>query len=123
MPKITITEKDLTSPGMLNATSNTVYVPGTACQFPVALDQEHLPRLYSSLTDFQNDFGKTVPIIKAGNAADAGYRYDSGYIYATELLSLGVPVLYDCYTVHCANHRAGIKSNDLAFTEDGKCFL
>lgn len=123
MPKITITEKDLTSPGMLNATSNTVYVPGTACQFPKELDREHLPRLYSSLTDFQNDFGESVPIIKIGDTGETGKRYDPGYIYATELLSLGVPVLYDCYTVHCEAHRKGSAGTDLPHTADNKGYV
>lgn len=32
---------------------------------------------------------------------DAEKRFDPGYIYATELLSLGLPVVYDCYTLGC----------------------
>lgn len=96
MPKITITEKDLTSPGMLNATSNTVYVPGYSTKVPAILvrSSTKIPLLYDSLSAFQADFGDSPATLKTTENA---LVYDTGYIYAAELLRLGVPVLYDCY--------------------------
>ena len=104
MPKITINEIDLTTGGSLNATSNIVYVPGLAQKLPSDFDINDKPRLYQDLSSFQADFGDKVPRISLGNSASAltapgfgdGLAYDTGYIYATELLRLGMPVLYDC---------------------------
>ena len=100
MPKITINEIDLTTGGSLNATSNIVYVPGLAEKLPE--DYEFgKPRLYETLSDFQTDFGTKVPIIKEKTSSglsffDGDKAYDPGFIYATELLRLGMPVLFDC---------------------------
>ena len=102
MPNIYITEQDLTSPGSLNVTTNTVYVPGFATEIPENFNFK--PILYESLTDFQNDFGYEVPELQGESIVDSYtfggqtvnvYPKDSGYIYAVELLRLGVPVLYD----------------------------
>lgn len=101
MPKITIKEIDLTSGGSLNATSNIVYVPGLAEKLPTEGYEFGKPRLYTNLSDFQKDFGTKVPIIKNTTsdglpAFESGKAYDPGFIYATELLRLGMPVLFDC---------------------------
>ena len=101
MPKIAINELDLTSPGLVNESSNLVYVPGLAKRLPSDFNIDK-PRLYTSLKAFQYDFGDKVPTIGLGSDVanhpgfSDGKAYDSGYIYATELLRLGVPVLYAC---------------------------
>lgn len=123
MPNINITELDLTSPGILNVTTNTAYVPGYSQYVPE--DYDGRPRLYETLSAFQEDFGSVVPVLGlnmsgvtevekpdtdpveyeypesmgaieycAKNATSC--LYDKGYIYATELLRLGLPVLYHC---------------------------
>lgn len=102
MPHINITEVDLTSPGLVDETSNVVYVPGLAKMLPSNFEK-YKPRLYTSLRAFQADFGDKVPTIGLGTNAsghpsfqDEYKAFDTGYIYATELLRLGCPVLYDC---------------------------
>ena len=92
MPKITIKEIDLTTGGPLDATSNVVYVPGLAEKTPIEGYEFGKPRLYTNLRDFQDDFGKKVPIVKQMTADglpafDLGKAYDPGFIYATELLT------------------------------------
>lgn len=95
MPNITIKEDDLTNPGSLNVTSNIVYVPGLATKVPKNFNTLE-PRLYSDLAMFQADFGNKVPIVTIDNTANASKTFDTGYIYAAELLRLGMPVLFDC---------------------------
>ena len=95
MPNITIKESDLTNPGSLNVTSNVVYVPGLATKVPKNFNTLE-PRLYSDLAIFQADFGDKVPIVKKDATTKATETFDTGYIYAVELLRLGMPVLFDC---------------------------
>lgn len=94
---------DLTSPGTLDVLSNLVYVPGIAKDMLPADFKDNTPRLYTDLQTFQADFGSKIPRIGLGskNASDYpgfgdGFGYDTGFIYATELLRAGIPVLYDC---------------------------
>ena len=103
MPKITIQEIDLTTGGSLNATSNIVYVPGLAKEIKDEIKADYKfgqPRLYTDLATFQKHFGDKVPIItvRDGKLATFGTNqaYDPGFIYATELLRLGTPILFDC---------------------------
>lgn len=114
MPKITITEKDLTSPGMLNVTSNVVYVPGFSTKVPAIFNEKPSPILYDSLNAFQADFGTRIPVLldKSNN-----HVYDSGYIYATELLRSGLPVLYDCYPNLKKNNGQSVS------TDNGKTYV
>lgn len=95
MPNITIKESDLTNPGSLNVTSNVVYVPGLATKVPKNFNTLE-PRLYSDLAIFQADFGDKVPIVKKDATDSDPKTFDTGYIYAVELLRLGMPVLFDC---------------------------
>ena len=111
MPKITITEVDLTSPGLINESSNVVYVPGCSTKTPDWAEEANVAsahRLYTDLSSFTSDFGDKVPLIKVSSSDTAkypnfdddndstngAYSFDSGYIYASELLRLGIPVLY-----------------------------
>ena len=52
MPSITIRERDLTSPGNLEVTSNAVYIPGYSNMGPT-----NEPILCETLQDFQLIFG------------------------------------------------------------------
>ena len=123
MPKITIKETDLTTGGSLNATSNIVYVPGLAQKLPSDFDINDKPRLYQDLSSFQADFGNKVPRISLGNSASTapgfgdGLAYDTGYIYATELLRLGMPVLYDCLcSINTSGYAYKLPGNDSIIT-------
>ena len=123
MPSITIRERDLTSAGNLEATTNTVYIPGYANMGPT-----NEPILCETLQDFQLIFGsepykfrtaQNWPLagseefgVKLENNADylgfndaayvstMGKFYEKGeleksYIMAAEILKLGIPVLYE----------------------------
>lgn len=111
MPKITIREKDLTSAGNLEATTNAVYIPGYANMGPV-----NKPLLCETVADFYATFG-TEPyrfredqswefsgkgLTWSTNAVNdyMGHFYQAGdyeksYTMAIGLLKLGMPVLYE----------------------------
>lgn len=122
MPKITIRERDLTSAGNLEATTNAVYIPGYSVMGPT-----NQPTLCETLEDFQRIFGSTpykfrssqawpranddATAVVLDNGTKAGFDnvawkstmgnfYEKGeleksYIMAAELLRLGLPVLYE----------------------------
>lgn len=121
MPKITIRERDLTSAGNLETTTNAVYIPGYSNMGPV-----NKPILCETLQDFQMVFGSepykfrtqqpwptdNSPVIVDNEnyafSSDAvptenntmGNMYEDGeleksYTMAVELLKLGLPVLYE----------------------------
>ena len=111
MPKITIREKDLTSAGNLEATTNAVYIPGYANMGPV-----NKPTLCETVNDFYLTFGSEpyrfredqswefngVGTTWSANAINdyMGHFYQAGdyeksYTMAIGLLKLGMPVLYE----------------------------
>jgi hypothetical protein len=130
MPSITINERDITSPGTLNVTTNTVYIPGYSNMGPV-----NTPILCETLDVFQSIFGSEpykfrtaqdwpeatrnttgVPVTNGGTTTYVGFpantantaintatmgkfyvehEFEKSYIMATELLKLGLPVLYE----------------------------
>ena len=121
MPKITIRERDLTSAGNLETTTNAVYIPGYSNMGPV-----NEPILCETLQDFQMVFGSepykfrtqqpwptsSSPVVVDSKnyafSSDAvpatgstmGNMYEDGeleksYTMAVELLKLGLPVLYE----------------------------
>lgn len=110
MPKITIREKDLTSAGNLEATTNAVYIPGYANMGPV-----NKPTLCENVNDFKLIFGSTPYRFRTdqswlfdtndcwesnsynvymGNFYQAG-DYEKSFTMATELLKAGIPVIYE----------------------------
>ena len=106
MPSITIRERDLTSAGNLEATTNTVYIPGYANMGPT-----NEPILCETLQDFQLIFGSEPYTFRTtqawpakfsanavnsnmGNFYEAG-EFEKSYIMAAEILKLGIPVLYE----------------------------
>lgn len=110
MPKITIREKDLTSAGNLEATTNAVYIPGYANMGPV-----NKPTLCETVNDFKLTFG-SIPYrfrtdqswkfdtdgcwesnsynVYMGNFCQAG-DYEKSYIMAVSLLKAGIPIIYE----------------------------
>ena len=102
MPKIAINEVDLTTSGGAVELSNVVYVPGIAEKLPLDFKKD-TPRFYTNLDEFKADFGSIIPRVYLDELSsdeypsfENGHAYDTGYIYATELLRLGIPVVYDC---------------------------
>lgn len=110
MPNIYIRERDLTSAGTLDVTTNIVYIPGYANMGPI-----NTPTLCETLDDFKRIFGNSpyrfkkdapwgaisgswsqdsVNTSTMGNFYQAG-EYEKSYIMATQLLKLGLPILYE----------------------------
>lgn len=86
MPKIIITDEDLTTAVGNITSSYGAFVPGFAGQgaksnYPTAATE------YTSLSAFKNDMGNS-PILLGNNLVDIGYTY------ACELLGAGLPVVY-----------------------------
>ena len=108
MAKITIYEQDVTTAGSTNVTDNIVYVPGYAIMGPV-----NTPTLCNTLEEFKNLFGASPYVFKAPET-NYGIKkgdYEKGYIYATELLNAGLPVLFErCNTVEFAKSSRASRS-------------
>ena len=102
MPKITFIEKDLTSPGILNVTANTVYVPGFSVSGPV-----NKPTLLNSVQELKETFGCVADSQEEGFVKfSETFTYNGktlftrnqkepGYLYAKELLASGLPVIFE----------------------------
>lgn len=105
MPKITIFEQDLTTVGLNANNDNVVYVPGYAITGPV-----NTPILCEDLDTFRNTFGavpykftadQAYPANFDSNAKPSGVpfakagTYEKSYVFAAELLSYGLPVLFE----------------------------
>ena len=100
MPSITIREVDTSTAGVLSPTTNVAYVPGYAIMGPV-----NEPVLCDTLADFQKVFGP-VPYRYVQGAQGSGQysslipdvskgEYETSYVYASDLLRLGLPVLFE----------------------------
>lgn len=106
MPRITILEKDISSPGITrDETVNNVYIPGYAYKGEIKT-----PVLCNTLAEFVRHFGKVpysfqndqdYPNGFAENATPGDVKfaaagdYDKSFIMAYELLNQGLPVLYE----------------------------
>lgn len=94
MPSINIKEVDISPVATADVTTNAVYVPGFATEGPI---QE--PTLCSTLSDFQRVFGSAIPKYSADVTVN-GQTFTAGspeisYVYASDLLRLGLPVLFE----------------------------
>lgn len=96
MPKINIREVDTSSTGVLETTTNVAYVPGYALTGPV-----ETPTLCETLADFQRIFGnvpykysEAASSTSVAPAVQAG-QYETSYIFASDLLRLGLPILFE----------------------------
>lgn len=104
MAKITIREVDSTNPGVSATNPDVAYVPGYAIKGPV-----NTPTLCENLSTFQNLFGVKPYKFTKAQAYPSGFDakakpkkfmyeegdYEKSYIYASELLSLGLPVIFE----------------------------
>ena len=99
MPSITILEQDLTKGGGSSANKNIVYVPGfmSTSDWPVDKDKNldiskaakaRTPILCDSIAVFERYFGTNPAKLSNGTV-------DKSYLYAKELIKLGLPVLYE----------------------------
>lgn len=106
MPTIDIREVDISTVSTADVTTNTVYVPGFALTGPV-----ETPILCSTLDEFQSIFGPvpykfqnsgssvTFPANGSSTTYTVPYSWsigqpDPSYVYASDLLRLGLPVIY-----------------------------
>lgn len=119
MSKITIREVDETTVGNVVIDSTDVaYIPGfsvlTQTDDSIAAEP-HVPKLCRTITEFETYFGASTPTFNANQSYPSGFdviavptdiggtpQYmfkkddpDPSYIYAKELLALGLPVLYE----------------------------
>ena len=95
MPKIDIKERDLTTAGGLNGSSNVVYVPGFVKHINSKYtDKIKFPYLFNSVSEF-----KTIFSGEDGNFSLLGYSDTTGFeksqLYVLSILQTGLPVLFD----------------------------
>ena len=105
MPQIKINEVDTSTTSGLATTTNAAYVPGYAIMGPI-----NTPTLCESVDEFERIFGSTPyyfeadqtdwfgGVISGDTLVDAVIRKgtaEKSYIYAHELLSQGLPVLFE----------------------------
>lgn len=116
MPEIIIKEIDKTSAAEANISSEIVYIPGFGSKITDMGGWDD-PRLYTSVSDFENEVGESVVFTNAlsANFGDAGSgsacivvaagSTDLSYLMAKELLQNGIPVLY--HVLDTAANAAG----------------
>lgn len=92
MARIKIAEVDVTAAGVSTQTSNAVYIPGLSV---IETDIPKGPVKCSTLTKFQNNFGKTPFVTAINNGSDIEYIEDISYLMAYELISAGLTVYYE----------------------------
>lgn len=124
MPTINLHERDLTTAGGLNASSNVVYVPGFAktakSKYRDPKSKYYIdftkPYLFNNVSEFlevfSNDGGK-FEYIKMGTVKENDIELinvDKSAVYALALLSVGLPVLYSCFSFIEGN---AVTENDL----------
>lgn len=94
MPSITINEHDLTLTSNIDVKENIVYVPGISTQ-----GETGVPTLCRTLKEFTSKFGEEPYVFKEAQT-DYDTKYIAGsvepsFIYATELISAGIPVYFE----------------------------
>ena len=94
MSKITISEKDLTISNEVDVASNVVFVPGITSSIA-----EDKPTLFTSVSQFTQKYGTTPYKFASDQVVDgktvvSANEYEKSYIYAIELLNVGIPVLF-----------------------------
>ena len=94
MSKIIVSEKDLTISNEVDITANVVFVPGMASSIA-----EDKPTLFTSVSQFTQKYGTEPYKFKSDQLVDneiviGANEYEKSYIYAIELLNVGIPVLF-----------------------------
>lgn len=100
MPKIIINEADYTNPVVSNDITDIPYIPGFSINNPgestYTLNE---PQLFASVTDFEEKIGRTPYYFADESGKLVSYRldleFDIAYVYAHELLTMGLPVYYE----------------------------
>lgn len=113
MPNIRIKERDYTAQPSYNPTESIVYVPGFAGTGATKTTPINTPTLCRSVSDFEALFGKTPKSLRGATAdptaGSNAFQFpsgvtggnvvegdaDIGYLYAHQLLTRGIPVLYE----------------------------
>lgn len=137
MPSILIREDDRTLGSNELGVTDIVYIPGLRCEPFTTVNGEtesnyesykdgtetkyyaddvkkFTPTLCTNLAQFQKYFGTKPATIKDGNKKDIK---DKSYIYAAELLSLGLPVLYEALNDRVVKNTSNTPST--AAEDDG----
>ena len=90
MPKINITEVDLTTAGV-ELLSNIVYIPGF---YPVSGDIVAGPHLFKNIGEFKkyfSDENENFNIPTIGNSTEL----EKSIVYALAILQMGLPIIFD----------------------------
>ena len=103
MPNINLTEKDLTTPGGLNTSSNVVYVPGFAKhlkpEYAAGGDSEiKWPHLFTTTSEFLDVFsnnGRFEYIHLKDTQGKLNGSVERTMPFALSILQTGLPVLFD----------------------------
>lgn len=96
MPKIEIKERDLTTAGGLNGSSNVVYVPG----FVKHINSKYagkikFPYLFNSVSEFKTVFSEEDGDFSLLGYSDITNNFERSQLYALSILQTGLPVLFD----------------------------
>lgn len=96
MPKIDIKERDLTTAGGLNGSSNVVYVPG----FVKHINSKYaskikFPYLFNSVSEFKTIFSEEDGDFNLLGYSDVANNFERSQLYALSILQTGLPVLFD----------------------------
>lgn len=96
MPKIDIKERDLTTAGGLNGSSNVVYVPG----FVKHINSKYagkikFPYLFNSVSEFKTVFSEENGDFSLLGYSDVTNNFERSQLYALSILQTGLPVLFD----------------------------
>lgn len=127
MPKIKITEVDLTTAGTSELLSNVVYVPGYAIRGPI-----NKPTLCTTLSEFTELFGNVPYTFKSTQYLDLDKQVkycdaesdEKSYIYASELLSKGLPVVFErCFNTTNLESFIAYHELEVKNTNDNKLKL
>ena len=94
MPKITISEEDLTISNEVETAANVVYIPGITFN-----DVEDKPTIFTSIVKFKEVYGDTPYKFVSNQVVDGetvvgANEFEKSYVYAVELLGSGIPVSF-----------------------------
>lgn len=94
MPKITISEEDLTISNQVDVTENIAFIPGITTK---EIDEK--PRLFKTISSFIEAYGSEPYQFKNdqyvnGYLVLAQEQYEKSFIYALELLNSGLPIYF-----------------------------
>lgn len=96
MPKIDIKERDLTTAGGLNGSSNVVYVPGFAKHINSKYAGKiKFPYLFNSVSEFKTIFSEEDGDFNLLGYSDVANNFERSQLYALSILQTGLPVLFD----------------------------